>query len=163
MDRPAADAPKAEWRRWVRGLRPPAGEADVRRHLADLLGDRPGVVAAYEVLPGEVDLAALLDRLDAVALPRLAGDELSWHLGDGAPVAPDRLDVVLVPGRLFDRRGIRLGRGGGHYDRLLPRLRPGVPVIGVTVDERIVDQLPAEPHDVPMTHLATESGVTRVG
>jgi 5-formyltetrahydrofolate cyclo-ligase len=147
----------------VRGLRPPSAEVDVRRHLADLLGDRPGVVAAYEVLPGEVDVAALLDRLDAVALPRLTGDELSWHLDDGAPVAPDRLDVVLVPGRLFDRRGIRLGRGGGHYDRLLPRLRTGVPVIGVTVDERVVERLPAEPHDVPMTHLATQSGVRRVG
>lgn len=146
----------------MRGLAPPTDAGAVLAHLRTFLGPGPGVVGAYEVLPGEVDLSPLLGELDAVALPALHGAELSWHLGDGSPVAPDRLDVVLVPGRLFDRRGIRLGRGGGHYDRFLPRLRPGVPAIGVTVDERIVEQLPAEAHDVPMTHLATGSGVRAV-
>ena len=89
-------------------------------------------------------------------------DAVTVHGADGAPVDPAALDVLLVPGRAFDRRGIRLGRGGGHYDRILPRLRPGVPAVGVTVEERIVPRLPAEPHDVPMTHLATESGVRAV-
>jgi 5-formyltetrahydrofolate cyclo-ligase len=135
-------------------------------------------VAAYEALPGEVDLSPLLAALEHVALPRIDGDVVTWHRDDGrgephrfgmrqppadAPaVEPSELDVVLVPGRAFDRYGTRLGRGGGHYDRLLPRLRPGVAVIGVTVDERVVPGLPTEAHDAPMTHLATQTGVRAV-
>ncbi|HEX4902964.1 MAG TPA: 5-formyltetrahydrofolate cyclo-ligase, partial [Acidimicrobiales bacterium] len=162
MERPDPSDDKATWRRWVRQLPPPAGAADVRRHLEAFLGTDPGLVGAYEVLPGEVDLAELVAGFAEVALPRHDGDAVTFHVADGALVDPAELDVLLVPGRAFDRRGIRLGRGGGHYDRFLPRLRAGVPVVGVTVDERVVPRLPAEPHDVPMTHLATESGVRAV-
>jgi hydroxyacylglutathione hydrolase len=171
---------KAAWRRWVRELPPPAETDAVRAGLRSFLGARPGAVAAYEALPGEVDLTALLRGLDAtVALPRIDGTAVTWHLDDGrgephpfgmrqpaadAPaVDPDDLDVVLVPGRLFDRHGTRLGRGGGHYDRLLPGLRPGVPAVGVTVEARVVPRLPTEAHDAPMTHLATELGVRATG
>lgn len=170
---------KPEWRRWVRTLPAPdaAGRAVVDA-LAAFLGSRPGVVGAYVALRDEVDLEHLVDVVDAelVALPRLGDDgAVTWHADAGArelhhlgisqppqdapPVAPADLDVLLVPGRLFDRHGIRLGRGGGHYDRTVPRLRPGVPVVGVTVDERVVPRLPTEAHDAPMTHLATQSGV----
>jgi hypothetical protein len=147
----------------VRGLPEPTAADEVRHHLRAHLGDAPGLVAAYDVLSGEVDLAPLLADLDAVARPRLAGDVVTWHVTDGSPVGPEDLDVVLVPGRLFDARGFRLGRGGGHYDRLLPRLRAGTPAIGVTVEARVVPALPTEDHDVPMTHLATESGVRVAG
>jgi hydroxyacylglutathione hydrolase len=157
---------KDRWRRWVRS-RPPVDEAvaaGVVGGLETFLGRAPGVVAAYEALPGEVDLRALLDGMavhpEAVALPWVDEDgTLRWHGG----VDPTSFDVVLVPGRLFDRHGIRLGRGGGHYDRLLPGLRPGTPVVGVTVDDRVVPRLPTEAHDAPMTHLATESGVRAIG
>ncbi len=190
---------KPAWRQWVRSL-PAPGEtacAGVRDALAAFLGTRPGFVAAYLPLPGEVDLGDLLAsarqerRLtrwpghatvlaDVVALPRLEDDgTISWRSDEGdlerndlgfdqpedhVPwVEPFDFDVLLVPGRLFDRHGVRLGRGGGHYDRLLPRLRPGAAIVGVTVDSRVVPRLPAEPHDRPMTHLATESGVRVVG
>lgn len=171
---------KAAWRRWVRELPPPSETDAVRAALRSFLGDRAGVVAAYEALPGEVDLTELLGDLDAtVGLPRIDGTSVTWHVDDGrgephrfgmrqppadAPVLdPGELDVVLVPGRLFDRHGTRLGRGGGHYDRLLPRLRPGVPAVGITVEARVVPRLPTEDHDAPMTHLATEAGVRAVG
>lgn len=174
---------KPQWRRWARTL-PPLGAAGhaVVAQLARFLGDRPGVVGAYVALPDEVDLEALVEAVDAAvfALPRLGDDgTVTWHadvggrelhhLGiaqppvDAPPVDPAEVDVLLVPGRLFDRHGVRLGRGGGHYDRVVPRLRPGVPVVGVTVDERIVPRLPTEAHDAPMTHLATQSRVSAVG
>jgi len=162
VDRPPATASKADWRRWVRDLPSPAEAGPVLDGLRTFLGPQPGLVAAYDVLPGEVDLAPLLADLDAVVLPRRDGDLVTWHRPDGSPVGPADLDVVLVPGRLFDRDGFRLGRGGGHYDRLLPRLRPGVPAVGVTVGARVVERVPREPHDVPMTHLATETGVRAV-
>lgn len=177
-----ASLTKREWRVWARALASPdeTASAAVREGITTFLGRRPGVVAAYVPLPGEVDLAGLLDiGADVIALPCMEPDgTVSWRRDEGRrqrnrlgfdqpsadlPVVdPVDFDLLLVPGRLFDHHGIRLGRGGGHYDRLLPRLRPGAAVVGVTVDERIVPRLPTDQHDRPMTHLATQSGVRAV-
>ena len=57
---------------------------------------------------------------------------------------------ILVPGLAFDARGYRLGRGAGHYDRLLPRLRPEVSRWALILDCQWVEDLPVEPHDIPL-------------
>lgn len=68
---------------------------------------------------------------------------------DGAvDVAVGDLDVVVVPGLAFTPDGRRLGRGGGHFDRFLPRLRPGCLTVGVCFTEQLRDDLPTEPHDI---------------
>jgi 5-formyltetrahydrofolate cyclo-ligase len=72
------------------------------------------------------------------------------------------VDVALVPGLVFDVRGTRLGFGAGFYDRLLPSLRAGIPIIGVTRDALVVPELPSEAHDVLMVYLVTESGVRQI-
>ena len=172
---PSPTATKAEWRQWARTL-PPVGPdvvAAVVAQLGRFLAGIDGPVLAYVALPDEI----VLDGLDLPArwLPRLGADGAMTLHADGGrrerhdlgfeqppagpDVAPEALAAVLVPGRVFDRDGYRLGRGGGHYDRLLPALASGVPVIGVTVTARLVDRIPREPHDIPMTHLATEHGV----
>jgi 5-formyltetrahydrofolate cyclo-ligase len=81
---------------------------------------------------------------------------------DAPSVDPAALDLVLVPGLAFDRHGHRLGHGQGHYDRLLPTLRAGIPRVGVALEDLVVDRLPTEPHDVAVTHLLTPAGVRRV-
>ena len=63
--------------------------------------------------------------------------------------------VILVPALAVDHRGARLGRGAGFYDRALPLAAPSARLIAVVRDEELVDELPAEPHDVPMTHALT--------
>lgn len=68
------------------------------------------------------------------------------------------VEVVLAPALAVDRRGVRLGRGGGFYDRSLPLCRPGTPLVAVVRDSELVDELPAEPHDVRMTHALTPHG-----
>lgn len=135
-------------------------------------------VLVYVPLPDEVDITPLAGA--GAALTRLGESErLTIHpfdsprerhpLGFEQPVAdapvidPADVDVVLVPGLAFDDSGTRLGRGGGHYDRLLTRLRPGTLIVGVAPDAVTLDALPREPHDVAVTHLATESGVRAVG
>jgi 5-formyltetrahydrofolate cyclo-ligase len=74
--------------------------------------------------------------------------------------------IVLVPGLAFDRNGTRLGRGKGHYDRLLARLPRTAARLGTghawQVVEPPVAPLPREPHDVPMTALLTPQGVMGV-
>ncbi|NND03528.1 MAG: 5-formyltetrahydrofolate cyclo-ligase, partial [Acidimicrobiia bacterium] len=68
-------------------------------------------------------------------------------------------DLFLVPGLTFDLWGNRLGWGAGFYDRLLAMAREDAPLVGIVPAEVVVDRLPAEVHDVAMTHLATEEGV----
>jgi 5-formyltetrahydrofolate cyclo-ligase len=63
--------------------------------------------------------------------------------------------VVLVPALGVDRTGVRLGRGAGFYDRALPMTDAGARLIAVVRDDELFDELPAEPHDVPMTHALT--------
>jgi 5-formyltetrahydrofolate cyclo-ligase len=64
-------------------------------------------------------------------------------------------DMVLVPALAVDRNGVRLGRGGGFYDRSLVLCRPGARLVAVVRDDEVVDELPSEPHDVRMTHALT--------
>jgi 5-formyltetrahydrofolate cyclo-ligase len=70
-------------------------------------------------------------------------------------VAPEAIDWVLVPGLAFDDRRYRLGRGAGHYDRLLPALRPEVPRWALILDCQWVEPLPAEVHDVPLDGIVS--------
>lgn len=84
------------------------------------------------------------------------------RLGPGA-VADARL--VVVPALAVDYRGVRLGRGGGHYDRTLPLAGPGTRLVAlVGDDELLADALPCEPHDV-LVHAAwrPRSGMTPLG
>lgn len=74
------------------------------------------------------------------------------------------VDVAWLPGLAVDRRGVRLGKGGGYYDTALPLLPPGTPRIVVLHDHELVDALPADPHDAPVDGVVTAaSGVVPVG
>jgi 5-formyltetrahydrofolate cyclo-ligase len=70
-------------------------------------------------------------------------------------VAPEAIDWVLVPGLAFNAQRFRLGRGAGHYDRLLPTLRPGVPTWALIHDCQWVEDLPVEPHDIPVSGVVS--------
>lgn len=153
---PGSTATKAEWRAWARSLDPVSAHvaAAVNDNVVEMLRHVEGLILGYEPLPDEV---AIDVAVDAIARLDDHGD-MTLDSTDG-PLDATAIAAVLVPGRIFDRDGYRLGRGGGHYDRLLPQLRPGVPVVGITCTARVVDRLPREPHDRPMTHFADEQGV----
>ena len=61
--------------------------------------------------------------------------------------AVTRADLVLVPALAVDRGGVRLGRGGGSYDRALARVGPQVPTIALLYDGELLDKVPADGHD----------------
>ena len=126
----------------------------------------------YGYLPfnQEVDLHALLqealDEGKQVALPKCYGRDMRFILvqdlsdirhsafgvpepaADG-PAAADKAGLVIVPGLVFDRRGYRIGYGGGYYDRFLS-LEPDHPTIGLCYDFQLVDQLEPDAHDIPV-------------
>ena len=85
-----------------------------------------------------------------------------WGIPEPQPercplVDPAQIDLVLVPGLAFGRRGNRLGYGAGFYDRLFQRLAPSALRVACLQDALLVDRVPAEPHDVPVDLLVTES------
>jgi 5-formyltetrahydrofolate cyclo-ligase len=153
---------------------------------------RARAVAAYVSVGAEPGTLALLDALRArgvrVLLPVLLPDnDLDWgeYAGEGSlarvrhggrmelyepagerlgPDAVTHADAVLLPGVAVDGRGLRLGRGGGSYDRVLARLdaagaRPALLVL--LYDREVVAHVPAEPHDRPVDAVVTPSGVHR--
>ncbi len=69
------------------------------------------------------------------------------------------LSLVVVPGLAFDRRGNRLGRGGGAYDRYLARYSAKVVTIGVCLERQIVDAVPVGKQDIGVSYIATENGM----
>ena len=80
-------------------------------------------------------------------------------LRESRVLSPECLDVVIVPGVVFDRAGNRLGYGGGYYDRFLAQVAPQAIRIGLAYSGQLVDRIPALPHDVPMDVLVTEKEV----
>jgi len=179
---------KAALRRSVRAARralPPAGRADAAaaittrlRQLPELRS--PQVVLVYAATGGEVDVedaaTDLRSRGIRTLYPRVRGEDLDLvPVGDptqmvrghrdileptGQPADPTIVDAVIVPGVAFDLRGGRLGQGGGHYDRLLPRIADAIR-IAVAFSCQVVPQVPRDDHDVAMDLLVTEGSVFR--
>jgi 5-formyltetrahydrofolate cyclo-ligase len=69
-----------------------------------------------------------------------------------------RADLVLVPALAVDRRGVRLGRGGGSYDRALARVGPNVLTVALLYDGELLDEVPAGPLDQRVRLAAQPSG-----
>ncbi|GAB2455236.1 5-formyltetrahydrofolate cyclo-ligase [Jatrophihabitans fulvus] len=174
---PGPGADKAAWRAWVaarRRARTDDSRADARvaivRHvLARHDGLRWSCVAAYEPLrtePGSVELlAALAGRgvrvLVPVTLPDRDLDWTPWGSADGGVLGPDAIadaDAVLVPASAVALDGVRLGRGGGSYDRALRRARRQAPRVALLFDDELVAALPADPWDVPVDAVVRPSG-----
>jgi 5-formyltetrahydrofolate cyclo-ligase len=84
----------------------------------------------------------------------------------GPPLGPEALvtaDVVLVPGIAVGSDGLRLGRGGGSYDRALARVPAGTFVCVLLNSEEVLDSVPRDDHDRSVTAVATEEGLRRLG
>jgi 5-formyltetrahydrofolate cyclo-ligase len=159
-----------------------AESEQLRGHLIEAVEGAASVCAyvAMGAEPGSPEILDALSQLCATVLLPVArtgpdGEHLPLHWGRyvpgrltkgrfGAqePAAPwlpasavATADMVLVPALAVDRRGVRLGRGGGFYDRSLRLCRPGARLVAVVRDSEVLDEVPSEAHDVPLTHALT--------
>ncbi|KRF16780.1 5-formyltetrahydrofolate cyclo-ligase [Nocardioides sp. Soil797] len=158
--------------------------ARIAEHLLALTDVRRAAsVAAYVSIGSEPGTGLLLDGLLAagkrVILPVLLPDnDLDWAAYDGRlasarrgmlePTGPrlgvDAIatpEVVLLPGLAVGPDGKRLGRGGGSYDRALGRVPVGTFTCVLLHDDELLDHVPSEPHDRPVTAAVTPAGVRR--
>jgi len=74
---------------------------------------------------------------------------------------PEKIDLILVPGIVFDKNGHRIGYSFGYYDKFLSKLKNNPTKIGLAFDFQIVDWIPYEKHDVPMDILITEKKIIK--
>jgi 5-formyltetrahydrofolate cyclo-ligase len=173
---------KAAIRAELRRQRPTAEQArtwseDIVRHLRDHLSGERGRIAVFLPLADEPNIMPLLQELLAAGRPLAAPavdaeDRWHWRILDSLdtllPAAsgtrqPDSaildgrdLERILVPCRAFSSSGVRLGRGGGIYDRLLA----GLPAVktAVVFRSQLRSSLPVETHDVRLEEWIDESG-----
>ena len=144
---------------------------------------RPSTIAAYVPIgrePGGPDLPSVLAATAQVLLPVLLPDgDLDWAAYEGPLVAGPRgllqppgrrlgvdavrkATLVVVPALAVDRSGMRLGRGGGSYDRVLARLGADVLTVALLNDGELLDAVPAEAHDRPVRAVITPTGGLRL-
>ena len=133
---------------------------------------RAHCVFAYAATGSEADLFPAIEaalcagkgQMDAVRL-RAREDLAPGVFGilepRGEVVPPEEIDLVLCPGLAFDRRGGRLGYGGGYYDRYLGKVHAFL--LGICYTDCIVGAVPTGAHDVFMDALACETGILRIG
>ncbi len=155
-----------------------SASADIVKVIAgmDLWQSANGVLA-YAPMPDEPDITPLLAAFaGTVHLPVVNNNEVVIRpLTDGAALVPgergnlepetdeysklETINLALVPGRAFTSSGIRLGRGGGHYDRTLPKLPKDCLLVGIAFSLQLLEDIPYQPHDVPMHAVITEQGL----
>ncbi len=167
-------------------LKDTAGVALADRGLPVEASTAPGVVSGFIPYKSEITTMPLLHALRRqgwrTALPVVIAAKRplvfrAWSPGE--PLAPGvwdipvpledapevEPDVLLVPLLAFDRRGFRLGYGGGFYDRTLEKLRAmkKVLAIGVAYHAQMVEEVPAAIHDAPLDFVMTEQETFRCG
>lgn len=148
----------------------------VKDMAAFIMADK---VLLYHSLPDELSTIKFIEqwhntkqfflpRVNGLNLEILPYDRSRLHLGAFQIEEPDGddtvdisdIDLVIVPAVAFDRKGNRIGRGKGYYDRLLSSCR--AITIGVGYDFQLVDEIDAEPHDVAVDFVVTDhNGIIR--
>lgn len=143
--------------------------------------NRGNFIALYSPLPSEPDVEPLWDKVSGpFCYPRVADGSMQfvhvekiehlitspWHpqirehgLAEARVVSPAEIGAILVPGLAFTKRGHRLGRGGGYYDRYLAALPATSFKVGVCFAMQLVESMPMEAHDRQMDAIATEEGL----
>jgi 5-formyltetrahydrofolate cyclo-ligase len=79
-----------------------------------------------------------------------------------AEILAETIDIVIIPGSVFDTSGGRLGYGGGYYDRFLVNDAPQAKRIGLAFELQVVEKVPMLPHDQFLNILITEKRVVKI-
>ena len=172
-----------ERRRIAPAARRAADTAALTQNLVDLttdLGARS--LSAYLSTPDEPDTRDFLHWADEqrirVLIPVSRTDGLlDWAPYDGdaedtdvlgmptpttellGPIAINEVDLILVPAAAVDRSGMRMGWGMGYFDKTLGSMEACPPVYAVIFDDELVDSVPRERHDMPVSGVVTPGGI----
>jgi len=134
-------------------------EVRTRQQLPEALASGKRIVIPYCV-DGELELFHLesMDEL-SVGMYRILEPKPELRAVASKRVEIEELDLIMVPGVAFDRRGGRSGHGKGYYDKLLEHARPDTPLVALAFECQMFDEVPMQDHDVFMDKVITEAAV----
>ena len=135
------------------------------------------IVGAYYAFGTEVKTDMVIERARSlgkqIALPSVEGDSLTFYelssakdlvkgrfgIMEPLPYAPvdEKIDLLVVPGIAFDKKGNRLGYGKGYYDKYLAKRT--IVSIGFGYSFQLLEDLPRSPHDEQLDAIITEDGI----
>lgn len=135
-------------------------EVRTRHNLPDALASGKKIVVPWCNEAGELELFHLanMDEL-SVGMYKILEPKPELRKLPEKVVGPTDLDIVMVPGVAFDRRGARMGHGKGYYDKLLQHARPDCPLIALAFECQFFPEIPTARHDIFMDKIITEAGV----
>jgi len=134
-------------------------EVRTRQALPDAVGSGKRIVVPYCV-DGELELFWLenMDELE-LGMYRILEPKNELRIVESKRLQPTDLDLVMVPGVAFDRKGGRTGHGKGYYDKLLQHARLDAPLIALAFECQMFEKIPAESHDIYMDKIVTEADI----
>ncbi len=135
-------------------------EVRTRHNLPDALASGKKIVVPWCNEQGELELFHLanMDEL-AIGMYKILEPKPELRKLPEKVVGPKDLDIVMVPGVAFDRRGARMGHGKGYYDKLLQHARPETPLIALAFECQFFPEIPTARHDIFMDKIITESAI----
>lgn len=134
-------------------------EVRTRQFLPVALTHGKRIVVPYCV-EGQLELFHLAETDElAVGMYKILEPRTELRQLPEKKVAVRELDLVMVPGVAFDRRGARMGHGFGYYDKLLEHVRPDAPLVALAFECQLFAEIPTAPHDVFMDKIVTEEKV----
>src|SRR5262245_26047103 len=133
-------------------------EARTRHSLPAALASGKTIVVPWCNDRGELELFRLanMDEL-AVGMYKILEPKPELRALPEKQCRPEELDLVMVPGVAFDRRGARMGHGKGYYDKLLQHARPDAPLVALAFECQFFPEIPVAPHDIFMDKIITEA------
>jgi 5-formyltetrahydrofolate cyclo-ligase len=134
-------------------------EVRTRNYLATALTHGKRIVVPYCV-EGELELF-LLENMDELAIGayKILEPKAELRSLESKRIRPEDLDLIMVPGVAFDRRGARMGHGFGYYDKLLEHSRMDCPLVALAFECQLFPEVPTMPHDIFMDKIITEAAV----
>ena len=135
-------------------------EVRTRQALPAALASGKKIVVPWCNDRGELELFHLksTDEL-AVGMYRILEPNSDLRALPERQVQVEELDLIMVPGVAFDRRGARMGHGKGYYDKLLQHARPDAPLVALAFECQLFPEIPVAAHDVFMDLIITEKEV----
>ena len=134
-------------------------EVRTRESLPAALDQGKRIVVPYCV-DGELQLFHLQEMNElAIGMYKILEPKSELRDRPDKRVAVEELDLVMVPGVAFDRRGARMGHGKGYYDKLLEHARPEVPLVALAFECQLFPEVPTQAHDIFMDKIITEAAV----
>lgn len=131
-------------------------EVNTKKFVSEMLCEGKKVIIPYTDMENVVVIPIKIDSLNNLVYSRYGYLEPSAQM-ISKPFDVEKIDLIIVPGVVFDKKKNRIGFGKGYYDKLLHNKRDDAKSIALAYDFQVLDDIPSEKHDIKMDKIITET------